>query len=403
MLLSIPTLLLVAIFIFSLMGLLTLHAWSRGTREQTLGYLGGMLMFAALGAFLVSLRGQVPDCIALVLGNIILLLGAALNWTAMRVFGGRAAHLPGIGVGALIWLLWALTPSFYADLGLRVTLYSLITASYASLSVFELWRNRKCLEVAYLPALLLNLAHAGFYAVRSVADQGVSLEHALASAGRGTVFFAFMLFESMLYAIAIAYVTLAMVRERTELKFKAAAYADPLTGIGNRRAFMSRGAQRLSECARREAPATLLLCDLDHFKRLNDAYGHQLGDQALIAFAQVASQSIRQDDVFGRIGGEEFACLLSNTDEQEALQVAQRICNSFHGLSTFEPGLLSVSIGIVTSSAGEHDLSRLLSMADSALYAAKDQGRNRVQVYRRPVTARETANPTTTTPPAQVG
>ncbi|WP_316250530.1 hypothetical protein [Pseudomonas fluorescens] len=109
MLLSIPTLLMVAVFIFGLMGLLTLHAWSRGVREQTLGYLGSMLILAALGATLVSLRGQAPDFISLVLGNIVLLLGAALNWTAMRVFGGRPAHLPGIFAGALFWSL-AFTP-----------------------------------------------------------------------------------------------------------------------------------------------------------------------------------------------------------------------------------------------------------------------------------------------------
>ncbi|MDD2048308.1 GGDEF domain-containing protein [Pseudomonas putida] len=403
MLLSIPTLLMVAVFIFGLMGLLTLHAWSRGVREQTLGYLGSMLILAALGATLVSLRGQAPDFISLVLGNIVLLLGAALNWTAMRVFGGRPAHLPGIFAGALFWLSWGLLPGFYGDLGLRVTLYSLLTAIYGGLSVFELWRNRKHLEVAYLPALLLTLAHTGFYAVRTFADHGVSLEHALASTGHGTIFFAFLLFESMLYAIGIAYVTLAMVRERTELKFKAAAYTDPLTGIGNRRAFMSRGAQLLAGCARRGEPVALLLCDLDHFKRLNDAYGHQTGDQVLIAFSQVASQSIRREDELGRIGGEEFACLLGNADEHEALRVAQRICSSFHALPLLDAGQLSVSIGIVAGNADEHDLSRLLSMADGALYAAKDEGRNRVRVYRRAVSAPGPASPATTIPQAPVG
>ncbi|MEG0858193.1 MAG: GGDEF domain-containing protein [Pseudomonas sp.] len=400
MLLSIPTLLLVAIFIFSLMGLLTLHAWSRGVREQTLGYLGGMLLLAALGVALISLRGLAPDFIALVLANIVLLLSAAMNWTAMRVFGGRTPHLPGILAGALIWLLWGITPGFYDDLGLRVTVYSLLATCYGWLSVFELWRNRQRLEATYLPALVLILVHTGFYAVRTLADHGVSLEQAMSSNGRGTAFFSFMLFESMLYAIGIAYVTLAMVRERAELKFKAAAYADPLTGIGNRRAFLSRGERLLVECSRRGEPVTLLLCDLDNFKRLNDSYGHQTGDQALIAFSQVASQGIRQEDVLGRIGGEEFACLLANTDERTALLVAQRICSNFHELPLLAPGLLSVSIGIVSSQAGEQDLARLLSMADNALYAAKDQGRNRVQVYRGAVSAPGPTSPAATNQPA---
>ncbi|MDD2059009.1 GGDEF domain-containing protein [Pseudomonas sp. GD03860] len=380
MLLSIPTLLLVAVFIFALMGLLTLHAWSRGTRERTLGYLASMLLLAALGVSLVSLRGTAPDFIALVLGNVVLLLGAAMNWTAMRVFGGRSPHLPGILAGALLWLVWGLTPGFYQDLGVRVTLYSLLTAGYAGLSMIELWRKRKHLEASYLPALVLMLIHTLFYTIRSFADHGISLEHALAGTGSGTRFFSFLLFESMLYAIGIAYVTLAMVRERTELRFKAAAYTDPLTGIGNRRAFLSRGERLLADCTRRGEPVALLLCDLDHFKRLNDNYGHHTGDQALIAFSQVSSQNIRQGDVFGRIGGEEFACLLANTDEAQALLVAQRICSNFYTLPLLEPGLLSVSIGIVGSTGGQ-DLPRLLSMADSALYAAKDEGRNRAQLY----------------------
>lgn len=399
MLLSIPTLLLVAIFILGLMGLLTLHAWSRGARDQTLGHLGCMLLLAALGVALVSVRGVAPAFVALVLSNIVLLLSAAMNWTAMRVFAGRAPHLPGIFAGALLWLLWSFIPGFYDDLGVRVTVYSLLAAGYGALSAFELWRNRQHLEAAYLPALLLTLAHTGFYAVRTVTDHGVSLEQAMT--GNGTAFFAFMLFESMLYAIGIAYVTLAMVRERTELKLKAAAYSDPLTGIGNRRAFLSRGEALLAGCARRGQPVALLLCDLDHFKRLNDLHGHQTGDQALIAFSQVARQSIRQEDVLGRIGGEEFACLLASTDAQAAAQVAQRICAGFYGLPLLAPGQLSVSIGIVDSATGGHDLSRLLSMADHALYAAKDQGRNRVQLY-APPSPPGPASPAATAPQARV-
>ncbi|MDN7142652.1 GGDEF domain-containing protein [Pseudomonas sp. JQ170] len=380
MLLSIPTLMLVATFIFALMGVLTLHAWRHGARECTLGYQGLMLVLAAFGVILLSLRGMGLDFIALVLGNIILLLSAAFNWTALRVFGGRRPHVPGIVAGPLLWLAWSTTPGFSDELAHRVMVYSLMVGGYSTLTVFELWRNRKRLEVSYLPALLLTLMHAGFYGVRAFYDPGISLQQALSGAGSTATFFAFMLFESMLYAIGIAYVTLAMVRERTELKLKAAAFSDPLTGIGNRRAFLARGEQLLADCTRRGEPVALLLCDLDHFKQLNDNYGHQTGDQALIAFSRVSSQCIRQGDVFGRIGGEEFACLLANTDEAEALRVAQRICSHFYALPLLEPGLLSVSIGIVGNSGG-HDLARLLSMADSALYRAKDEGRNRVELY----------------------
>ncbi|WP_154914045.1 GGDEF domain-containing protein, partial [Pseudomonas fluorescens] len=192
----------------------------------------------------------------------------------------------------------------------------------------------------------------------------------------------FMLFESMLYVIGIAYVTLAMVKERAELKLEAAAFSDPLTGIGNRRAFMQHAGQLLDKSRQRSESAALLLCDLDNFKRLNDTYGHPVGDQALIAFSNIMVDNMRKEDVSGRIGGEEFACLLGSCDEPAALAVAERIRRSFAQLSILEPGLLSVSIGVVTTGESGYDLSRLLSEADLALYCAKDQGRNRVQAAR---------------------
>ncbi len=376
--LHIPTLLMVAVFVFCLMGLLTVHAWRR-VREPTLGYLGVMLLLASLGTALIVVRGIGMDFVALILGNVVLLLSAAMNWTAMRVFVQGTPYLPGILAGPALWLLMCLIPQFYGSMSSRVSLYSLLAAGYGVLSALELWRHRQHLEVAYLPAMGLMVFHTTFYCVRAVIDPGMPLKHENALMGEGVPFFSFMLFESMLYAIGIAYVTLAMVKERAELKFKAAAFSDVLTGIGNRRAFMLHGEQLLADSRQRGQTTALLLCDLDYFKRLNDSFGHPMGDQALIAFSQLTATLLRKHDLFARIGGEEFACLLQGTDEQGAIQVAERIRQGFASLDLLAPGFLSVSIGIVTTTPTCHDLSRLLSQADQALYRAKDQGRNRVQ------------------------
>lgn len=383
MALHIPTLLVVSAFIFLLMSLLTFHAWLQETRERPLAYLGGMMLLAAIGVVLVSLRNLGVDFVPKVLGNVILLLSAALNWTAMRIFTGRPPHIPGMLAGACTWLALCLIPAFYQSMTLRVSMYSLLVAGYGLLTMLEFWRSRHSLEVAYIPALILTLLHTGFYSVRAVIDQGLTLDQALKSHGAGVPFFSFMLFESMLYVIGIAYVTLSMVKERFELQFKAAAFCDALTGIGNRRAFMVNGERMLIECRRRGESVALLLCDLDHFKRLNDAFGHQTGDQALIAFSQVLSETLRKKDIFARIGGEEFACLLAVTNEQSAVQIAERIREGFARLPLLEPGLLSVSIGVVSNDAAGYDLSRLLSQADEALYGAKGKGRNRVQAVSR--------------------
>lgn len=378
--LHIPTMLVVSVFVFTLMGLLAVHAWLRETRERPLAYLGCMMLLAALGMVLVSLRGYGLDAVAVVLGNVVLLLSAAMNWTAMRVFTGRSPSTPGILAGASLWLGLCLVPVFYQTLPLRVATYSILAACYGLLTIMEFVRGRKTLEVAYWPALILTVLHTFFYGVRSMTDLGLPLDQALRGVGSGVGFFSFMLFESMLYVIGIGYVTLAMVKERAELRFKAAALCDALTGAGNRRAFRQHGEQLLKDCAQRNQPAALLLCDLDHFKRLNDTFGHHLGDQALIAFAHITQACLRKQDVFARIGGEEFACVLQDTDLPHAVLVAERIRQGFAELTLLEPGSLSVSIGVVTSIEVGYDLVRLLSQADAALYVAKGKGRNRVQV-----------------------
>ncbi|WP_248769249.1 GGDEF domain-containing protein [Pseudomonas sp. MWU12-2345] len=379
-LLHIPTLLLVSVFIFCLMGLLSLHAWLRETRERCLAYLGSMMLLASLGILLVSLRGLGVDFVPLVVGNVALLLSAAMNWTAMRVFAGRAPSVPGMLAGALTWLALCTVPTFLESLPLRVAAYSVLTVGYGVLTLLEFWRSRHSLEASYLPALTLTALNTLFYCVRTFTDAGMGLDQALAGSGEGVPFFSFMLFESMLYVVGIGYVTLAMVKERAERQLKAAAYSDPLTGVGNRRSFMFKSEKLLADCGRQGTAAALLLCDLDHFKRLNDTFGHAVGDQALIAFGRVTTQILRPADVFGRIGGEEFACVLGDSDKARAMEVAERIRAGFAGLTLLEPGFLSVSIGLVTTGESGYELSRLLSVADEALYAAKGKGRNRVEI-----------------------
>ncbi|WP_051099807.1 GGDEF domain-containing protein [Pseudomonas sp. 10-1B] len=381
MLLSIPTLLLVTDFLLALMGGLTLHAWSRGAHEPPLAYLASMLFMASLGFALVSYRGWGFDFVPLVMGNMILLTSAAMSWTAMRAFAGRPPHWPGIVLGAGLWFIFGLTPGFDDSLSTRVAIYSILSAGYGGLAAFELWRSRTRLQVSYLPALLLLTMHAGFYIVRAFVDDGESLANALSKREAENHFFSFMLFESMIYAIGIAYITLAMVREQAELKFKAAAYTDMLTGVGNRRAFMLESEAALAEARVRQNPMALLIFDLDNFKRLNDTLGHQAGDQALVSFSQVVKANVRLSDVFGRIGGEEFACLLLNANEQDAELVAKNICLQFHHLALPLPKSQSVSIGVATHEVGGYTLSRLLSLADEALYDAKKDGRNRVRIY----------------------
>lgn len=190
-------------------------------------------------------------------------------------------------------------------------------------------------------------------------------------------------FEALLFTISIAFILLAMAKERTEHRHKTAALVDPLTGISNRRAFLQDGEAQLRRQASDPRPTAVMLLDLDNFKSINDRFGHAVGDRVLQLFAEVAGNCLRRADLFGRLGGEEFAALLTDTSREKALAVAEEIRASF-AKATHEvdgwPVVATVSIGVVISYDAVLDLSALLAQADHALYRAKDNGRNRIEI-----------------------
>jgi diguanylate cyclase (GGDEF)-like protein len=186
----------------------------------------------------------------------------------------------------------------------------------------------------------------------------------------------------VLYTITLAFVLLSMSKERSELRHKTAALVDPLTGLANRRAFMLDADAMAAGRAARNEPLAVLLADLDHFKQINDAFGHAVGDEVLRAFAGVAGGTVGAGDLVGRIGGEEFAILLPGRNEADAVAVAERVRAAFAEAAAEIDGYdiaATVSIGVAASRIG--DMAGLLARADRALYQAKEGGRNRVAAF----------------------
>src|SRR5690606_25014039 len=239
-------------------------------------------------------------------------------------------------------------PTFIQTLDWRTATFCLIILAYLALSASELLRSRAVVGVSVLPALLLLVMHACFFMLRLTVDGRLAPDQ---SQGQGM--FAVALVESLLYAIGLSFVILSMAKERAELQYKTAAYTDTLTGIGNRRAFMDAAERLLADCRRRSEPATLMVCDLDNFKQINDAYGHPAGDRVLVEFAAGATRCVRRSDVLGRIGGEEFACLVA-TDESCAGQLAERIRRDFAEQAT-APHAPTVSFGLVDTGQAGYD------------------------------------------------
>jgi diguanylate cyclase (GGDEF)-like protein len=161
------------------------------------------------------------------------------------------------------------------------------------------------------------------------------------------------------------------------------ANEDDLTGLKNRRAWMDEAQQQLQLAKRLKTPLSVLVLDVDHFKKVNDTHGHPAGDAVLRGLGQLLSLCLRVTDIPGRLGGEEFAVLAPGTDAKGALQIAETLRNAIAQERIEDAGLslqVTASIGVASMPAGlpDVDLDDLMRAADQALYSAKQSGRNRV-------------------------
>jgi diguanylate cyclase (GGDEF)-like protein len=186
--------------------------------------------------------------------------------------------------------------------------------------------------------------------------------------------------------LALAPLTVASVmaaREELLRRLEYIAEHDQLTTLLNRRAFYDRALRLLTRLARQKKPVAVLMLDIDKFKNVNDTHGHAGGDRVLVEFAQIANAGLRDIDILGRIGGEEFAAILPGCGRDEAERIAQRIrsslANKLIGLGDGQQISITVSIGLTFVHQAVSDIEALLVVADKALYRAKENGRNRVE------------------------
>lgn len=174
-------------------------------------------------------------------------------------------------------------------------------------------------------------------------------------------------------------------RRRMEETLREMASRDPLTGIFNRRSFMELAHERLSRASRANEPLSIMVLDIDHFKLVNDTYGHAAGDEALCGIARVCQEALRDHDILGRLGGEEFVVALPKTSMEDALGVAERLRRGVARTAfvTCDPRFeLTVSIGIASIDGSNDSVERAIHRADIALYRSKRLGRNRSSIFR---------------------
>jgi diguanylate cyclase (GGDEF)-like protein len=307
----------------------------------------------------------------------VLFVACGMTWNAARIFHNRPVMWPAMLAGTAIWLAACTLPGFPPMGASRFVLASVIIALYSFLTAAELWRERRRSLVGR-PALFAPALHGIVFLFPIAVASLVPEKSGLITLA--TAWLAVFVLEMLLYAVGTAFLVLELAKERTLRAHKSAALTDPLTGLFNRRGF----AEACSRVIEREAiagrPVTVMIFDIDHFKSINDRFGHPAGDEILKLFAVVIASNLRLSDLSGRIGGEEFAALLPCSLE-EGVIVADRMRQVFENSNIVcEEGPVdtTVSIGVAGGPAGT-ELEVLLAAADTALYQAKRTGRNKVE------------------------
>lgn len=390
MALDLNTLFLVTIMAAAVSGGLLLLTWLYHRDVPALAFWGCAFLLGAIAAVLINGQGAISDLWSVVVGNAFLALAYGILWGGTRNFAGRPVSLPLMMAGAIVWLAACQFEIIFGDIFVEIILMAAIVSAYTVLNVYELWHVPEPAPATRWPIIALCIVHAVAFALRVPLYE--SLGPSLAIKDESDHWEALIVIETIFNTFCLCYLLGALARDRIAMTYKRDALIDPLTGISNRRGFIEQAERLLRRANVNGDPVALLLFDIDHFKSINDTYGHYAGDNVLKEFSAIATEAVRPADVFGRLGGEEFGCLLQQPSLRNAIGVAERVRVAI-AAAVFRPDeaplRVTISAGVAVTS-GE-DLAALMKSADLALYRAKENGRNRVEPSLVPVCARERA------------
>lgn len=311
-----------------------------------------------------------------------LLFSHLLMWAGLLVFQRRPVPVRWFAGFAATYLaikggLTVAGASPWIDAAIICGLVAVLSAAFA----LDCAREARTSQVVSMWVLAVMVGvHAGFFllAVVLVLIGGGGDMHAAGSAEIAL----FTTFESIFLVLLMNVCFLTMFSERLHSSLDRLASEDALTGLLNRRAFFARAGEALAGAQALGKPACAVVFDVDHFKAVNDRHGHAIGDATLRALGETAVALVREQDVLGRLGGEEFGLVLIGADLQEAEQVAQRLRVAIAGtaIPTDGPALfVTVSMGVAQARENQ-SLADLLVLADRMLYDAKHSGRDQVRV-----------------------
>lgn len=387
-----PTLLILAAILTALVTsvLFAVSHFNRripGLRLWTLSFL-----FASVFSLSLLLRGLLPEVVGVVISQGAISTAAYLCLLASRMYMGRplVSHRYAVaGIGALVAAAVYFTVA-QPHLGMRFVLAGLGAGICFLLTAHTLARGGvRQVPARYLFALVASL-HGAFLLLRPALFK-------MAATGGGqqpdvhlvALLSQYVVLEAIVATVLLAFGALILANEYITNELRHLAEVDPLTNVFNRRAFLTLLDKAISSAQRTKAALPVLVMDLDHFKKINDTWGHRAGDDVLRHFVMLANRCLRKEDVMGRLGGEEFAIFLSNAGDGGAVAVAERLRALVEAqplVTNQRPMTLTVSVGVTLCADGE-SADAVLQRADEAMYLAKQQGRNRVVLLAKPAGA----------------
>ena len=386
----VPTM-LAMIIASSLMMAASMAVVGWGRRRDGLGRWAAALLVNAIGHLLIMLRGLIPDVLSIVVGNLMLSSVFVGMIAAVYQFQGRPVRWPLLLAPPLLVLVFVSV--FIDNFPARVSFVGLVIGLQAVWALLAALSHRHATvgrgQWLLVAGLSLEAVVLGGRALVAISTHSEATNILQSSALQTLTFLATF---SVVLVSSVGFVF--MSRDRADENNRVLAALDPLTGVANRRSLIAALDRDVARAQRMREPMALMMVDIDHFKDVNDQYGHPAGDRVLCSVVNVLRQRVRAQDLVGRYGGEEFMVLLPDTGLVGAQQLARALCKAVEESRCPADGVpgpgiaVTVSIGVFGGRLESGDSwDMLIAAADRALYQAKNNGRNRVEVatgLRRP-------------------
>ena len=378
----VPTM-LAMIIASSLMMAASMAVVGWGRRRDGLGRWAAALLVNAIGHMLIMLRGLIPDVLSIVVGNLLLSSVFVGMIAAVYQFQGRPVRWSLLLAPPLLVL--GFVTVFIDNFPARVSFVGLVIGLQAVWALLAALSHRHATvgrgQWLLVAGLLLEAVVLGGRALVAISTHSEASNILQSSALQTLTFLATF---SVVLVSSVGFVF--MSRDRADENNRVLAALDPLTGVANRRSLIAALDRDVARAVRMRESIALMMVDIDHFKHVNDQYGHPVGDQVLCSVVNVLRQRVRSQDLVGRYGGEEFMVLLPDTTLVGAEQLARELCKAVEESrcpvdGVDGPGIsVTVSIGVFGGRLESDDSwDMLITAADRALYQAKSNGRNRVE------------------------